>query len=41
MPNIIKNMYSSMKGLSEGDLSPINYEYVDYLSSRIDISMQK
>lgn len=41
MPNVIKNMYSSMKGLSEGDLSPINYEYVDYLSSRIDISMQK
>lgn len=41
MPSIIKNMYSSMKGLSEGDLSPINYEYVDYLSSRIDISMQK
>lgn len=41
MPNIIKNMYSSMKGLSEGDLSPINYEYIDYLSSRIDISMQK
>lgn len=41
MPNVIKNMYSSMKGLSEGDLSPINYEYVDYLNSRIDISMQK
>lgn len=41
MPNVIKNMYSSMKGLSEGDLSPISYEYINYLSSRIDISMQK
>ena len=42
MPNTIKNTYSALKGLS-GDtkLSPINMEYVDYLSSHIEKSMQQ
>lgn len=42
MPNTIKNVYSSLKGLYEDNsLSPLNVEYIDFLTSRIKISMEK